>query len=135
MALTAAQTQTVYEACGLRAEGNTFRLLRFHAFTTQSITESSTSYDYSNVKTLIDTNLAALSTNAETQLGTYITKYDDTATSSVKLRGEVIYDAQEEHKFARDRIVNIVGIEVAMIDEIERARLEASGGISGNVVR
>jgi len=135
MALTAAQTQTVYEACGLRAEGNTYRLLKFHAFTTQSITESSTSYDYSNVKTLIDANLAALSTNAETQLGDYITKYDDTATSSVKLRGEVIYDAQEEHRFARDRIVNIVGIECALIDEVQRARDAMNGGRQGSVVR
>lgn len=113
MALTGAQTQTVYEACGLRAQGGTYRLVRFDAFSAADIEESSLSWDYSNVKSAIDSVLGGLDSDAETRLGTYISTCDATATSSLKVRGEVELDHEVEHEKARRRIVDIVGVEVA----------------------
>ena len=128
---TAAQTQTVYEACGLRAEGGTYTLIFFSQWSADSMTDSSDDWDYSTVKTAIDSNLGDLSSDANTRLGTYITKYDDTATSSIRLQGEVRYDAAEEQRLARNRIVNIVGVEVEEIDRVAEARREGRQGEVG----
>ena len=122
MALTGAQTQTVYEACGLRAQGGTYRLVRFDAFSSVEIEESSLTWDYSNVKSTIDSALSGLGSDAETRLGTYISTYDATATSSLKVRGEVELDHEVEHEKARRRIVDIVGVVVApggLLDVLE----------------
>jgi len=115
MALTDAQKQTVYEACGLRAQGGTYRLVRFDAFSTTDMEDSSLTWDYSNVKNAIDTAVSGLSSAAETRLGTYITTYDDTRTSSLRVRGEVELDDRQEFELARQAIADIVGIEVAPV--------------------
>lgn len=130
MALTGAQTQTVYEACGLRAQGGSYRLVRFDAFSTSDIEESSLTWDYSNVKSAIDSALSGLGADAETRLGTYIATCDATATSSLKVRGEVEIDHEAEHRKARRRIVDIVGVEVA-----PRGFIEKGNARQGRAVR
>ena len=133
MALTDAQTQTVHEACGLFAGGGTRYRYRFNAFSTQDIASSSLSWSYADVKTRIDTRLAALTSGEETRLGTYITTYDDTATSSFKMRGGsrgVVLDDEAENEKAARRIRQIVGIWV------EPVQPDAySGGAQERVVR
>jgi hypothetical protein len=133
--LSAAQTLTVYHACGLRVEGGTYKLVRFHPFSVSTIEDFTLNYDYSAIKTAIDTNLAALSSDAGTWLGTHITTYDDTLTSSFKMRGEVVLDDEVEFCKARDAIRDLVGVQVELVDEIEAARNAESGGRTGRVAR
>ena len=135
MALTAAQTLTVYHACGLRAEGGTYYLVRFTPYSVTDISDTDVSFDYSGVKTLIDTNLAALSDDANTWLGTHITTYDSTVTSSFKMKGEVVLDDESEFSKARALIRDIVGVHVEAVDIIEESRNKGAGGLQGRVTR
>lgn len=135
MALTAAQTQTVYHACGLRAEGGSYNLIRFTPYTQTDIGSSSTTWDYSSVKTAIDTNLAALSDAANTWLGSAITNYDSTLLSSFQMTGEVKLSDPQEFELARNVIRDVVGVHVAPVDAIESARSDEGQARQGRVTR
>ncbi len=126
MALTGAQEQTIYEVCGLRAGGGDYTLVRFDTYSVTDITQSSLTWDYSSVKTAIDTRIAALDSDEEARLGTYIATYDDNVTSSFKMSGEVVLDAAEERELAKWKIVDIIGIQVDRVDIIENARAKLS---------
>lgn len=110
MALSTAQTQTVYEAVGLFAGGGTRYRYRFNAYSTSDIATASLTWDYSTVKTTVDTRLAALTAGEQSRLGEYITKYDDTATSSLVMKGEVNLDLAAENEKAANKIRQIVGL-------------------------
>ena len=115
MALTGAQTQSVYLACGMWSEGGSRYRVRFDAYSTASITDSSITWDYSAVKTAITTRLAALSADANTMLGTFITVFDATITSSFRKEGAgdgVVLDDSDEFRKAKGAIVQMVGLEV-----------------------
>jgi len=136
MALDATDTQTVYEACGLLADGNTYTLVRFNSFSVTDINTATFQVDYSTAKGYIDTNIAALSTGAEAAVEGYCATYQDTATSSFKMRGEVVLDDSVEKSLAKNAIIDVIGVLVEAVDSIKRAQ-EAmnAGGIQGSVER
>lgn len=117
MALTAAQTQQVYLACGLWAEGNSRYRVRWNFYSVFSITQSNLSWDYSGAKTQIDTRLAALSAGALTLLGELADTFADTLTSSFAMMGEVRLSDADEHEKARGSICKLVGIELEQVPE------------------
>lgn len=135
MALTSAQKLTVYHACGLRAEGGTYYLVRFTPYTQTDIEDTSISFSYADVKTLIDTQLAALSSDANTWLGTHLTTYDSTVTSSFVMKGEVNLDDAQEFEKARAVIQDTVGVHVEAVDLIEESRGKSARGLQGRVTR
>lgn len=137
MALTNAQTISVYHACGLWASGTTRYRYRFNAYSTNSINDSSINWSYADIKTAMDTRLAALTADEVTWLGTYITAFDDTRYSSFKKNGQgdgIVLDDEIENTKARAAIVQMVGIEVEPVPFVED--MNATGGIGrGRVVR
>lgn len=136
MALSAAQTISVYHACGLWASGGTRYRYKFNAYSMTDIADMSLTWDYSTVKTKIDLRLAALTADEVTWLGTYITTFDDTRSSSFKKDGSgdgIILDDEVEHKKATEAITQMVGFEVEKVDASD---LNATGGFGcGRVVR
>lgn len=139
MALTAAQTQTIYEACGLFAGGSTRYRYKFGAvgmaFEPGNIEGQTLSWSYSSIKTQIDTRIAALSAGEETRLGTYITTYDDTATTSLTLTGEVNLDLPEENENAANKIRQIIGLWVEAVPGVSPDGENAADSRRGHVAR
>jgi hypothetical protein len=124
MALSAANTQYAYMACGLWAAGTTRYRYRFNAFSAQSIEESSLSWSYADIKTALDTRLAALSDDQNTILATWLTTWSGGLTSSFRKEaggdGVALSDEEEVRK-AQAAIVQLIGIEVepaAMVDDL-----------------
>ena len=111
MALSAAQTQNTYLACGLWAEGGTRYRGRWNWFSVFDIKSTSISWDYAAAKTYVDARLAGLSAGALTLLGTLADTYADTLTSSFEMKGEVQLSDQKEKELARENICKIVGVE------------------------
>jgi hypothetical protein len=115
MALTNAQTQSIYEACGLKGQGSTYTIVRFDFFTTQSVLASSYPWTYTQAKTAIDAGIANAITVADgaTRLGTHIVNFDKwQPLRSVKLQGEVYFNAETEFQNARERIIDLVGVQI-----------------------
>jgi hypothetical protein len=115
MPLTAAQTQSVYEACGLKGNGGTFTIVRFDFYTTMSVLASTYPWTYANAKTAIDAGIATAIAVADgaTRLGTHIATFDKwQPLRSVKLNGEVTFSAETEYQNAAQRIIDLVGVQV-----------------------
>jgi hypothetical protein len=111
MALTAAQTQNVYLACGLWAEGGTRYRGRWNWFSVFDIKSTSIRWEYDDAKTYVDTRLATLSAGALTLLGTLADTFADTLTSSFEMKGEVGLSDSTEHALAKENICKVVGVE------------------------
>ena len=134
MALTPAQTISVYNAVGLKASGGTFYRYKFNAFAFDDVASQTISYSYAAVKTAIDTRLAALTADEVTWLGTHITTWDNTVTSSFsKSAGPdgVLLDDENEHRKATALIISLVGIEVEPV----AIGGDGSNGMGGRVTR
>ena len=119
MALTAAQTISVYHACGLHAGGTTRYRYKFNAYAQTDVASFPNSWSYATVKTALDTRLAAMSSDENTWIGTHITTYDGALTSSFKKTGlgdGIVLDDDIEKELARQAIVTVVGIEVEPVD-------------------
>jgi len=121
MALTAAQTQSVYLACGLHAEGGTRYHIIFltNGFTLWGVDSTSSTWVYSDIKTIVDTQLASLSAGALAYLGGLISTFDSCLTSSFALKGggDGIYINEEtELEKAREVIVQIIGVKVKPVN-------------------
>ena len=131
MALTAAQTQSIYAAVGLEGEGNSFTLIRFDFFTTMDVETSEYPWSYGTAKTKVDTAIAAalLVSGAEARLTTHIANYDKWEPyQSVRLVSDVQFDAGREFQLARERICKLVGVEIIPTKWGAKMRAENSGG-------
>lgn len=135
MALTPAQTQNVYLAIGLWAEGNSRYRVRWNWFSVFDIKTTSLSWDYSTAKGYIDTRLVALSAGALVLLGTLADTFADTLTSSFQMKGEVQLSDPEENEKARAGICKLVGIELEAVPPEIAKPLDGSGDCTGRLVR
>ena len=115
MPLTAAQTQSVYEATGLKGQGSTYTIVRFDFYTTMDVRSSSYPWSYSDAKTTLDTCIANAIAVADgaVRLATHIATYDKwQPLRSVRLNGEVTFNAETEFQNAAQRIVDLVGLQI-----------------------
>ena len=115
MPLTAAQIQSVYEATGLKGQGSTYTIVRFDFYTTMDVRSSSYPWSYSDAKTTLDiciANAIAVADGA-VRLATHIATYDKwQPLRSVRLNGEVTFNAETEFQNAAQRIVDLVGLQI-----------------------
>jgi hypothetical protein len=139
MALTAAQTASVYEAVGLKGGGGTYAVIRFDAFSVNDIQSTPLTWDYANAKTKVDACIAQAiaSVGGEVRLQTHVANFDKWQPyQSVKLQGEVTFDAGKEFEKARGRIIDICAVEIVPIPLAEAIKKAATGdGFSGTVSR
>ena len=115
MPLSPAATQTIYEACGLKGQGATFTIVRFDFYTTMDVRSSSYPWSYSDAKTTLDTCIANAIAVADgaVRLATHIATYDKwQPLRSVRLNGEVSFNAETEFQNAAQRIVDLVGLQI-----------------------
>ena len=115
MPLTAAQTTSIYEAVGLKGMGSTYTIVRFDFFSTMDVRSSSYPWQYSTAKTTLDACIANAIAVADgaTRLGTHIANFDKwQPLRSVKLHGEVSFDAEREYQNAKERIIDLVGLQI-----------------------
>jgi hypothetical protein len=139
MALTDLQKTSIYEAVGLKGMGGLYTVARFDAFSVNDIESTSLQWTYADAKTRVDACIAQAVAVAggEVRLQSHVATFDKwQPLRSVRLGGEVTFNAETEYQNARGRIIDLVGIEVVPIplaEAIKRAAVPS--GFDGEISR
>jgi len=139
MPFSAAATQSVYEACGLKGQGSTYTIIRFDFYSTMDVRSSSYPWQYATAKTTLDTCIANAIAVADgaVRLATHIATFDKwQPLRSVRLGGEVTFNAETEYQNAKERIIDLVGLQITPTP-FGTAMLQENNGASrtGRVTR
>jgi hypothetical protein len=137
MALTPAQTASIYEAVGLKGMGGTYAVIRFDAFSVNDITATSLTWTYAEAKTKVDACIAQAVAVAggEAKLVLHVATFDKwQPLRSVRLNGDMAFSAETEYKNAKGRIIDICAVEIVPIPLAEAIKKAATGdGFGGTV--